>query len=566
MKLKPKIIRDLSESNPIILRGNPRAPLFTGGVTLFSQVNLINFNAGDKFYELYRIDKYNVNPKLITTLDKTCPVFDGTQLITPSSSSSSSSSTIITGSGMCFEDSLSNTIQSYFFVDLDEKVVGSRLVDAELSVNTFERYVENGVLTDEGAEKFRNTWFRYDDNNQLNTDDPANLTTLNNKPHLYNGVINRTSSVGSQLLTEFDHDSPNDDFTGTYEENGTARLEPNLIVKNNGDQKPSLIEAYGRLWASSGRFLRFSKPGEPEYWPRQNSLSFNDNITGLIQISSGILVFTADETYLVIGTKLDDFAVTLVTKEQGCIAPRSCNYIQSTPLWLSKDGIATYEGGRVVILSRNAISKEDMNKITQDDKFICAEVHDEQYFILYNSALPNTGAGFRNKTTLLTMDLRYGVSFYKVNGYLNNNNNMPNYIRDLRMYEDKLYAIGSSDNKIYEMFAADTGTDEEQYYSIEYVSPTITMGNNTGLKECKSVFIAAKGSAANIEYSIDGKPFVMLMENFENIVQEIMMPVNDCRFNEIKFKITGIVKDQIREIQLISKLEDSIQKNYQVQL
>ena len=45
------------------------------------------------------------------------------------------------------------------------------------------------------------------------------------------------------------------------------------------------------------------------------------------------------------------------------------------------------------------------------------------------------------------MDLRYGVSFYTMDGAITNAVNS----RDIRVYEDTLYAVGT-DNKIYEMF------------------------------------------------------------------------------------------------------------------
>ena len=432
----------------------------------------------------------------------------------------------------------------------------------------------------------RNCW------RKLDIDQLPKLVIIPNSPASLNEgqipvyiKVPRTNKT-SYILTEYDHDSPNDDITQSYTNEGAVDNEPisNLIIKNNGNQKPSLIEAYGRLWASSGRFVRFSKPGEPEYWPRQNSLSFNDNITGLLQVSNGILAFTADETYLIVGSSINDFAITLLTKEQGCIAPRSCGYIQSVPIWMCKDGIATYEGGRVIVRSRPIISEKMMGHITSGDNFICAEVHNEQYFILYKTdeefvgpaAAANAGIDGK-KTQILCMDLRYGVSFYTIDGdtpEVYNSSGQPlmsNYyqIRDLRMYEDKLYAVGTNNN-IYEMFAADTGTDGEQYYSIRYKSPIITEGSQTTLKEIDSIYISAKDTKGlSINY-YNGEtdngvlkkiPLITNMD-INSISQELKCPMDKARFEEIQLEITGIVKGHVREIRFLSTISDNKTRGY----
>ena len=522
-----------AEDNPVILRGNPNYIKYIAGATIFSRVVRIATSFGNKYVEFYRTDTNNTIPLRIKTTDP--------------NNAMNVPSYVIERDGS-YQDSLAaSPIYDYIFTDLD----GDRIWCSNV-----EQIIRSGEFTEANFNTIdTNCWRKLRLNasgtpiayNDVDPSKKARLdSTINDgKPYFIRVPKQNDSSF---LLTEFDHNSPNDGTVWAYDDNSDRltieRTEQNLIIQNNTDaeQKPALIEAYGRMWASSGRFVRFSKPGQPEYWPPNNSLSFNDNITGLLQVSNGILVFTADETYLVVGTKLDDFAITLLTKEQGCIAPRSCGYIQSVPIWMCKDGIATYEGGRVIVRSRPIISDELMNEVIEG--FICAEVHNEQYFILYNKG---------NTTQLLVMDLRYGVSFYTMDGAITNDVN----IRDIRVYEDTFYAIGT-DNKLYEMFKS------EDYYPIHYKSPIITEGSTTILKEIDCIYISVKdANPFSVKATVNGKSKYLLENvNVAAISQEMSIAEEDRRFEQIQVEITGIVGGYIREIRFLSTAADKKLKEF----
>ena len=534
-----------SDDNPIIYRSNPSLVKYVESVTTFSRtVNISIGNVADRYFEVYRTDNINVIPYRIGTIKRTGS--------SPNYVFTSEISNFITGIADTVVKDTTGLISNHYYVFSDSE--GNRIW-----CNNVNDIINNSVITQEKVDEIPKNCWRKVFRTNINTGEPIidiNSPAIFNEGDKVKFVKIPKGVDSSFILTTYDHDSPNDNNTYNYNDNGNivSEVNDNLLVKNNTGQKPSLIEAYGRLWASSGRFVRFSKPGEPEYWPRQNSLSFNDNITGLLQVSNGILVFTADETYLIVGTSLNDFAITLVTKEQGCIAPRSCGYLQSAPVWLCNDGIASYEGGVVRVLSRNAIHQETIDKITKG--FICAEVHDEQYFILYTNDLGG------NNTSILVMDVRYGVSFYTIDGGIRVDGltSIEVNIRDLRMYEDTLYAVGT-DNKIYEMFASDAEADSEKYYTIKYRTPVLTLGSGSQLKEVESIWVSMKDvDNLQVKYLEDRKPVQTLTthttENDRTPAEEFRMPIQGSRFNELQFEFEGIVKGYIREISVLTKVED----------
>lgn len=202
------------------------------------------------------------------------------------------------------------------------------------------------------------------------------------------------------------------------------------------------INAYGRLFAIVGDKLYWSLAGEVEYWAKENFVPFYKDITGLIQVSQGILVFTKDETHLLAGTGAENqpFQKLLITKEQGCISPRSCSFIKNFPVWISKSGICTLENQRVVVLSRQAI---DWGKFTTGaGDFVKALTHDEIYYVVYADKM-------------IHLDLRFqGPSYVEYK-----NSKVTNLFRSR---DDKLYGFKAG---LVEMFAGDT------YVKAIYKSP-----------------------------------------------------------------------------------------------
>ena len=105
-----------------------------------------------------------------------------------------------------------------------------------------------------------------------------------------------------------------------------------------------MIAIRGALVAIIGQRIYWSQTGFPDYWPARNFLDFSEEVTGLIEIPNGLLVFTRNETHLI--SNFPDplnTSRTIIDKNRGCVNIRTPKFIRGVPIWLSGDGIATFE-------------------------------------------------------------------------------------------------------------------------------------------------------------------------------------------------------------------------------
>lgn len=69
----------------------------------------------------------------------------------------------------------------------------------------------------------------------------------------------------------------------------------------------------GRVWGAAGNFVYYSAGPDivlgngNEAWPPANFFLFPSTVTHLVPISSGLLVFTTDDTYIILGTSIATF-------------------------------------------------------------------------------------------------------------------------------------------------------------------------------------------------------------------------------------------------------------------
>lgn len=277
--------------------------------------------------------------------------------------------------------------------------------------------------------------------------------------------------------------------------------------------------------------LRWSQPGNAHYWPPENNLAMSEKITGILQIAEGVLVFTDNETHLLIFDNTGQISRTLISNEQGCISPKSCKTIKNLPVWISKDGICTYTNGRIEVISRPFLAEGWL-----EGAFICAEVHDEQYHVL---------------TTRVhyTMDFRYErISFVKHE--TSSDTAMPNpdathpddpahipgpplyhpTVRYLVRINDKLYGIDYNTNNVVEMFAGN------EYNDLHYRSGIITEGSATIFKRWNKIYITGEFDSHNdtIKFiPVNGPESLALY-----IVPEINVPVV-AQGRGVQIDITG---------------------------
>ena len=246
-----------------------------------------------------------------------------------------------------------------------------------------------------------------------------------------------------------------------------------------------LIPVRGALVAIIGQRIYWSQVGFPDYWPAQNFLDFSEEVTGLIEIANGILVFTQNETHLI--SNFPDpvnISRTIISSEQGCVHIRTPQFIRGVPVWISNDGICTFipgslaatsdstrQGGRVEVISRGLLG---------DDYFrgniITTEVHNDVYYILYDNRIVTMDQ--RYVTALQSGAERIATNFVEFD---------TNGVRFIEKFdgEDVLYGT-TEDNTVVEMFA---GTDD---LSMTFKSGIITLENEEQIKRFGDLYLSYK--------------------------------------------------------------------------
>ncbi len=218
-----------------------------------------------------------------------------------------------------------------------------------------------------------------------------------------------------------------------------------------------LVEAYGIFFGLVGSEVRFSDLDKPNAWPKENVFKLRGIGTGLLVIPQGILIFTQNLTYLLVGTNIKSFSLMLVSEYQGCINGDACSVVRNAPLWVSYDGICTIQNGYVQVISRMLLGKTTLD-VKQ------SVVYDEQYFLL------------RQDGSILVLDIRNGFRFYELL--------FTEKVDGLTVSKGVLYFI--SRGVLNEAFIGDP-------LEFEYTSPVFTDGDHTEIKKYNKVFIRANG-------------------------------------------------------------------------
>ncbi len=290
------------------------------------------------------------------------------------------------------------------------------------------------------------------------------------------------------------------DDTPTLDLEGTLLETVDNQVPENGVQ--FLVEAYGILFAAKGDKVYFSKVGLPDYWPAQYFLDFSADITGLLPIDEGILVFTASRTEIILGTTPENFVKSPISTEQGCTSHFSLKIAKAIPLWTSNDGICTYSAGKVEVLSKDKLGKRTFNVVN-------SAVYDEIYYLCLQDG------------SLFAFDLRYNSSFKEFV--------FSEAISNILVYNDTLYARCGD-------YLSTVFTGDDLY--LTYKSPNFTEGAHTITKAYNNVYLRANGEF-EITIYIDGKE-VMFKAIHGDKVFDVKPPQELQRGTSIQFLITGI--------------------------
>ena len=295
-----------------------------------------------------------------------------------------------------------------------------------------------------------------------------------------------------------------------------------------------LIPVRGALVAIIGQRIYWSQIGFPDYWPAQNFLDFSEEVTGIIEIANGLLVFTRNETHLI--SNFPDpanISRTIISSEQGCVHIRTPQFIRGVPVWISNDGVCTFvpggltatstatrQNGRVEVISRGLLGDEYFK-----GNIITTEVHNDVYYILYDNRIVTMDQRYVNALQSGVEQIATNFVEYDTNG-----------VRWIEKFdgEDILYGT-TSDNTVVEMFAGDGDL------SITYLSPIFTLSADERVKRFNDLYVAYKNNTdLNLEiilhgYNLNRTTSYVLPANISVIERHI----EGGTWYGIQFKIVG---------------------------
>jgi hypothetical protein len=210
--------------------------------------------------------------------------------------------------------------------------------------------------------------------------------------------IYRTAKEGADFFCIGEIKNSGGTLTDKTDDYTLAGLEPLSTIDNYPppEQGKFLCESGGVFFLAVGSTLYFSSLGNPHAWPPLNFVGMDDVITGITAEFQGVLVFTVNNTYRIIGAdNIETLSKTQLPGNQGCVNSNTIAKVSNAPLWLSNDGICMWNGESVTLISKRAM-KTDRLQIS------CAVSANDCYFLfLRNGAI--------------VFDHRNGGVFYRLN-------------------------------------------------------------------------------------------------------------------------------------------------------
>lgn len=283
--------------------------------------------------------------------------------------------------------------------------------------------------------------------------------------------------------------------TTTYTDTKTdiEVLNTGELLETTGFIKPKtglkfLTEYNSALFGSLESTLYFSNSGLVDQWTENNFIVFPEHITGLGVTQNGLMVFSRNKTWLLVGDSLANYSKYLLNASQGCITHSTISYVENNLLWLSLDGICVSQGGGIELLSWSKLGKVIVNPII-------AKVYENQYFLFHE-----TGA--------IVVDFRSGVRFL----------NLSTIVRGAYYSStfDKLYLLKPNDIGMYEY---NSGAN----LTFNYKTGQLADNGVTNLKTFKNIYIRTTG-AVSLDLYLDGSVVG---------TYTLTAGVNDIRFPQI---------------------------------
>lgn len=267
-----------------------------------------------------------------------------------------------------------------------------------------------------------------------------------------------------------------------------------------------ITEYNNSLFACLDTQLWFSEPGTVDVWKSTNWIQFPEHITGLGATSNGLLVFSRNKTWIIVGEDANSYSKYLLSNDQGCVTHNTIQFTDNVLLWYSLDGICSSNGGAVDVISFPALGKLVLEPVAS-----C--VSEKQYYLFHNEGA--IVVDFRESMRFYTLDL-------KVKG--------ASYISEF----DAMYVLIPNSIGIHKY---NDGTD----LSFKYKTGKLTEGELTNYKTYKVIYVYSKGSNA-ITISLDDTVVINEVA-LKDGLNEILLPQHQTKGYgiEIEFSGTGTV-------------------------
>ena len=291
------------------------------------------------------------------------------------------------------------------------------------------------------------------------------------------------------------------------------------LLTTNGFIKPPvgikfLTEYNSALFGSINSTLYFSNPGLVDQWTADNFIVFPENITGLGVTQNGLLVFSRNKTWILVGDSLANYSKYMLNGSQGCVSHSTIAYVDNNLLWYSLDGICLSQGGAIELLSYPKLGKVVVNPII-------AKVYENQYFLFHT-------------TGTLVIDFRGGaVKFLNLSIIVRGAYYSSSY--------DRLYILKPNDIGMYEY---NNGAN----LTFNYKTGWLAENGLTNYKAYKELYVKCIGSV-NLDIYLDG--VVVKTYTLTTGVNTVRYPQESTRgyYTELYFYGTG----QIIEVNFLTE-------------
>ena len=364
-------------------------------------------------------------------------------------------------------DVTGNFFQSFEYNDKRRQVGGEFAVFIDSrpgSGNNFENYwTEITSDVSGGSERFRLTAI------------PVSLESFVVRRIIYRTIANggtfyRLDTIEDNTTTDFLDSTPDIELQ-LRSTITTINAHPPIEQIIDGDSVRQcgkfLTERNGIFFQAVNDRLYNSEAANPHAWNPDNFIAVDDDITAIARLDEGLLVFSKNRTFLILGDSPATFIKREVATDQGCPEHRTIAYVGNTPVWVSNDGICIWFGQAGVQVISDGFYILDFTPL---------------FAVSSNDVYYAFGA-----TKATAIDFRRNRAFYE---------------RNLVGYDN---AFGDRDqDKLFLQRGIITEIDGEgPVAEASYRTPAIDVEDKTRIKHFRQMWIDVSADAT-IEVSLDG--------------------------------------------------------------